>query len=348
MLTFVVPGPLDQITGGYLFDRRIVEGARAAGRRVDVVELRGRFPDADDAAREDAAAALARVPDDGVVIIDGLALPAFDPCIGRHADRLRLVGFIHHPLSLETGMPQADAARHADLETRLWRHLRAFVCPSSATARALHRSGIAAVRIAVTPPGTDRPAAVPKRSTASRVQLLTVGTVLPRKGHHVLVEALALLRRLDWDLVCIGSLLRNPSFAAGLSTQIAHAGLDERIVLAGEAPPQRVEDAYGKADVFVLPSFYEGYGMAYAEALAHGLPIVATRAGAVPTTVSAEAAVFVEPGDVEALRDALERIIVDGGLRRRLARGAEKAAAALPSWPDAVAHWLASLDRLTS
>jgi glycosyltransferase involved in cell wall biosynthesis len=349
-LTFVVPGPLDQTTGGYLFDRQVVDGARALGREVRVIELPGRFPDADEAACAAAAASLADLPDAGAAVIDGLALPAYAGCIARHAARLRLIGFIHHPLSLETGLTPAKAGRYAAIEARLWPCMHGFVCPSAATARALLGAGVAAARIAVVAPGTHQPVSRGRGRAADDacVRLLAVGTVSARKGYELLIEALAALRHLAWRLVCIGSLARSPQYAAALRAAIARTALGERVTLAGELPPERVERAYRDADVFVLASHHEGYGMAYAEALAHGLPIVATTAGAIPDTVPATAALFVEPGDVDALRGALARVIADAGLRATLARGAAEAGAALPTWPQAVARWLAALDRLTA
>lgn len=348
MLTFVVPGSLHQITGGYLFDRRIVEGARTRGRDVQVAELAGRFPDADDAARESAARSLTRLPDDSIVVIDGLALPAYADSLEGHARRLRTLGFIHHPLSLETGLAPAEVARHAALESRLWPLMHAFICPSAATARALVEAGIDPARIAVAAPGTDRPSSVTKRAQGKGVRLLAVGTICARKGYDVLIEALAPLRSLTWQLVCIGSLERSPRFADALRASIARLALTDRIALCGELPPAGLASAYAAADVFVLPSFHEGYGMAYAEALAHALPVVATNAGAIPETVPASAALFVDPGNIDALHDALHRIIVDAELRARLTRGAVLAGAALPTWNEAVAHWLACLDRLTA
>lgn len=115
---FIVPGPLDQITGGYLFDRRVVEGLRAMGRDVEVVELPGRFPDADDRAREALGAVLARLPSGARAVADGLALDAFEPFLPRAAERLRLVAFVHHPLALETGIGAEEARRYAALRAR--------------------------------------------------------------------------------------------------------------------------------------------------------------------------------------------------------------------------------------
>lgn len=347
-LHFLVPGPLDQRTGGYLFDRHVVEGMRACGRSVSVVELPGRFPAADAYTRQACEAALEHLPDAAVAVIDGLALTGFARCLKRHAKRLRIVGFVHHPLALETGLPPAEAERYAALEARLWQLVRGVICPSAATARAVATTGVDAQRIAVAPPGTARPAAAVRRSAGATVHLLAVGTLTARKGHALLIEALAQVRSAPWTLVCAGSLERDPGTVARVRAAVAAHGLADRVLLAGELSPAELARKYESADVFVLPSFHEGYGMAFAEALVYGLPIVTTTAGAIPDTVPAQAAIFVPPGDVYALRAALTRVIGDPTLRARLAAAAAYAGAALPSWPHAVARWVAALDRLVA
>lgn len=119
-LAFLVPGRLDQLTGGYLYDRHVVDGLRARGRAVDVLELPGRYPDVDADTRCAAADALAGNADGSTVVIDGLALPGLADALPEQASRLNLVGFIHHPLSLETGLSQASARHYAQLESALW------------------------------------------------------------------------------------------------------------------------------------------------------------------------------------------------------------------------------------
>ena len=347
-LSLLVPGPLDQLTGGYLFARRVVDGLRALGRTVTVIELAGRYPDADDVARAAAAAALAGLPAGSAAVIDGLALPAFAGCLAREAQRLRLIGFIHHPLSLETGLSAADVRHYAALEARLWPLLSGVLCPSAHTADAVIAGGVAANHVVVTMPGTAKPAITNKQKSNGPLRLLAVGTITPRKGHRLLVEALADLREFDWRLTCIGSLERDPATAAELRRVIAEENLGDRIALIGECPQELMSSAYLDADIFVLPSYQEGYGMVYAEALAHGLPVIATTAGAIPDTVPATASLLVPPGDVAALRDALRRMFTDANLRSGLAAGAASAAADLPDWPAAVRRWAAAFDRLAA
>ena len=352
--TLIVPGALDQFTGGYLFDRRIVDGLRAVGRAVSVIELPGEFPGADETARTAAACALANLPSGHTVVIDGLALPAFAECLDAHTGRLSIVAFVHHPLSLETGLSVQAARAYALIERRLWPQMRGLLCPSTHTAAAVIAAGISSDRVRVTPPGTQVPcsAATAIRATqpdASRgLQLLAVGTVTQRKGHRQLIEALSRLQGIDWHLSCIGSLTRDPACARALRDTIHANGLQRRVTLAGEVSAQQLDAAYREADVFALASHHEGYGMVYAEALAYHLPIVATSAGAVPDTVAVDAALLVAPGDVAALSEALRQVLTDLPLRQRLAAGAARAAQGLSDWPTAVHRWAQALDGLTA
>jgi glycosyltransferase involved in cell wall biosynthesis len=346
-IVFIVPGPLGQLTGGYLFDKRVIEGLRAAGRAVDVRELPGAFfPAADATALAAADALLSALAEEDVAIIDGLALPAFAQVL-TPTSRRRLIGFVHHPLARETGLAEDARETLAGLEARLLTRLKGVLCPSAGTAWALEEYGVARERIAIAPPGTERPAEPAQRSPrAGPLRLLAVGTISPRKGHLMLVEALAEVADRPWELTCIGSLTRDPETLAALQRAIGRHGFAERVKLLGERLPEQLAEAYAAADVFVLPSYHEGYGMAFAEALAHGLPVVAT--SAVAETVPAEAALLVPPGDVAALASALRLLMDNAQLRARLAMGAAKAGAALPDWKTATDRWIAAFDRLSA
>jgi len=337
-IAFVVPGRLDQLTGGYLFDRRIVEGLQARGRVVRVIELSQRA----DTAR------LAALPDQTATVVDGLALGDHAELMIAQARRLRLIAFIHGPLAQETGLLPAAAKRAAEVEAALLSRVRGILCPSRRTAEAVAGYGISPERIAVVPPGTVKPARPPGPRHFPVLALLCVANLLPRKGHELLVAALARIRDLDWSLSCVGSLARDPATARAVRRRIRTVGLDRRITLAGEIPPQLVVRAYRAADAFVLPSFHEGYGMVYAEAMAHGLPVIATTAGAIPETVPRQAGLLVPPGDPAALARALRRVIAQPALAARLAAGSRAAGARLPDWPRATAIWERAFDRLSA
>jgi glycosyltransferase involved in cell wall biosynthesis len=346
-LALLVPGPIDQLTGGYLFARHVVDRLAARGNPVAVIELAGRFPDADAAARAACATALARLPDGARAIIDGLGLAGFADCLAHEAARLRLIVWVHHPLADETGLSADDHARFRAVESKLLPLFIGAICPSQCTADAVARYGVDPTRIAVARPGTKEPAQPRLRRHRDGVlRLLSVATVTPRKGHLVLIEALARLQRDDWRLDCIGSTIRDPDHVAAVRAAIAAHGLAARVTLHDEMPQDALGAAYEAADLFVLPSFHEGFGMALAEAMAHGLPIVATRAGAIPETVPETAGILVPPGDSAALATALARLLNDRALLDRLAQGAAAAGATLPDWDEAVTRWHHGIEHL--
>ena len=344
-LHLVIPGDLSTPTGGYVYDRRIASGLQHLGWHLDLVELDASFPAPTATALDAAAARLDALEDGALVLIDGLALGAMPGVVADQTHRLRLVGLIHHPLALETGLSveQAEALRKS--EKAALAAMRIVITTSASTARSLADFGVSDDRIAVVRPGTD-PAPLAKGNADGALHLLCVAAVTPRKGHGLLIDALAALTDLDWRLTCIGSLDRSPETAAALRQQIGERGLTERVQLAGAVGDDRLGKAYAEADLFVLPSLFEGYGMAFAEALAHGLPVLGCRAGAVPDTVPADAGVLVAPGSVPALREALARLLTDAERRAGLAAGARRARAALPDWGDSARRLAATLTKV--
>jgi glycosyltransferase involved in cell wall biosynthesis len=343
-LALVLPGDPATLTGGYEYDRRIAFGLRDLGWAVTVHALDASFPFPTPRALEHARATLAGIPRDHIVLVDGLALGAM-PALAEEAARgLRLIALVHHPLALETGLDPHTAEMLRQSEARALAAAAHVVVTSPATARALAGYGVAPERVSVVVPGTDS-APLARGSGGPGLALLCVATVTRRKGHAVLIEALAGLRDRPWTLTCAGSRTTDPATDAALVRQIERLGLDDRVALAGECGREALAPLYDRADAFVLATFHEGYGMALAEALARGLPIVATRAGAVPDTVPPEAGLLVEPGDPEALRRALAQLLDDPAVHGRLARGARAARARLPDWPQACRRLAAVLSR---
>jgi glycosyltransferase involved in cell wall biosynthesis len=343
-LHLVVPGPLDQRTGGYIYDRRIIEGLRALGWTVQAHELGGRFPKADEMARAAAAEAIAQMPGDALPVIDGLALPAF----AELGDRLPRpwVALVHHPLALETGLSPAEAQALADLERRLLARATGVIVTSSGTCRDLTAYEVEAARIGVVCPGTD-PAPLARGSAGPGLALLCVASLTPRKGHLVLLEALGEVTDLDWHLTCVGSAERDPACAQSIAATLDRLDLHERVSLVGERAEADVAPFYDRADVLVLASYHEGYGMVLTEALARGLPVVSTTAGAIPDTVPEGAGLLVPPGDPTALAAALRRVMTEPGLCAALMAGAHAARRNLPSWTEAARAFAAELSGLT-
>ncbi len=347
-LVFVVPGRLETLTGGYGYDRRIAAGLVERGWSVAVRELDDGFPFPTVDARADAARVLASIPDGATVLVDGLALGALPAEAEREAARLKIVGLVHHPLALETGIGAADAAVLDASERRALAAVRWVVVTSRRTAAALEGYGVSAGRLDTIEPGTDR-APLARGSLGGPLQLLCVAALAPRKGHELLLHALVSIPSRQWRLTCVGSLERHPATADHLRALACATGLDSLVEFVGEADATALPGYYDSADIFVLPTLYEGYGMAVAEALARGLPIVSTRTGAIAELVGDEAGIVVPPGDVAALSAALSRVVgtpAAAGVRETLARGARRMRETLPTWDDAASRMDALLCRV--
>lgn len=341
-LVFLVPGDLATLTGGYVYDRHIVEGLRATGWDVEVVTLGEGFPHPDAALRRQAAERVAAIADGRLVVADGLAFSALPDLVAQHARRLRWVALVHHPLALETGLDEPTKQQLFASEQRALAAARRVIVTSRSTGSALADYGVPAERIHVVEPGVRRPATPavePPPSPAQGLSMLCVATVTARKGHLALVKALAGLQDEAWTLHCVGSLTRDEATVRDVRAALVAHGLTGRVHLHGEQDGDRLAAHYAQAQLFVLPSFHEGYGMVLAEALAQGLPIVSTTAGAIPDTVPRSAGLLVPPGDVAALRAALLRVLKEPQLRATLTSGARAAGARLPDWPEAVARF---------
>ncbi len=220
------------------------------------------------------------------------------------------------------------------------------IVTSAATARHLSADYfVPADRIIVARPGSD-PVAAAHGSRDGIVRLLSVGAVVPRKGFDILIAALAMLPDRPWRLTIVGDRRRDPKTAAQLDADITRSNLGNRVAVLGAVSPERLEELYAGADLFVLASRFEGYGMAYAEAIAHGLPVIGTTAGAIPDTLSAGTAVLVAPDDATVLAHALRRLIENPDERRRLAMSARAAARQLPTWQDSAKVFSRTLEDL--
>jgi glycosyltransferase involved in cell wall biosynthesis len=280
---------------------------------------------------------LGAIPDGTAVVIDGLALGAMPDETWREAGRLRIVALVHHPLALESGITAETAAALAASERAALACVRHVVTTSPATRRTLIADyAVAPEQVTVALPGIEAVAVSP-RPRREAVTLLAVGAVVTRKGYDVLVDALATLGDLDWRLVIAGDRTRDLATADAVAARIAASGLGARVSLRGAVGDDELAKLHAEADVFVLASRHEGYGMAFAEAINHGLPVVGTRAGAIPETVPAGAGILVEPEDVSALAAALRMVISDRGVRENYAAAARAAAVHLPRW-DATAR----------
>ena len=348
-LVFAIPGDLGTPSGGYGYDRRLMAELEALGWQVEHLALPGGFPQPTSGDLDTAEAALAALPDGSLVLIDGLAFGSMPQVAARQAERLRVVALVHHPLCLETGLEAAVQAKFEASERQALASARAVVVTSAATADTLMAEfSVPRARLTVALPGTDKPerhdgagagtgggsgGRGPRTGSGDRAgppRILSIGTLIARKDHATLVDGLALVADLAWQCRIVGSESADPQTAAALERQIVARGLAGRIDLAGSMPD--VAGEYRGADLFVLASRYEGYGMVFAEAMANGLPIVSCAEGAPRDLIPAEAGRRFAPGDADDLGAALRALLTDPPAMARAAAASLAAGRALPSW----------------
>jgi glycosyltransferase involved in cell wall biosynthesis len=328
---FAIPGDINTLTGGYAYDRRLIAELRVLGHKIEHLHLSNRFPVPDATALADAAAQFAALPDHSVVIADGLAYGVMDTIAEQHAERLNIIALCHHPLMLEAGLSPTQVQQLFLSEQRALNAAKAVIVTSTMTGKILvEQFAIPAAKITVALPGTDRQFFSP--CTGNPPVLLTLATLTRRKAHDVLIDSLANIKHLDWHARFVGGMDFDPEWVAFLKQKVATYGFEQRIIFTGAIA--NTANEYSTADLFVLPSLFEGYGMAFAEALSFGLPIVAAHTGAVPDVVPNTAGMLVAPNDSRALADALQILLTDVPLRRTLQSGAQAAAQHLPAWTD--------------
>jgi len=343
---FVVPGNIDSRTGGYIYDRRIIEGLRAQDWSVAVQSLDETFPSPTASAIAQAEQVFAALEAGTLVVVDSLALGAIPAILEQHRSRLRIVALMHLPLAADVGIDGAMAAQFAMAERRALGAASLVIVTGRTTLPMIAGYDVPSIRVVLIEPGTE-PAPLATGSGTTRVELLSVGTLNPGKGYEALLNALAAVASRDWHLSCAGSLTRHPPTVARIRALVHARQLEDHVSLLGELDAGQLEEHYARADVFVLATFRETYGMAVAEALAHGLPVVSTSTGAIPALVGAEAGLLVSPGDVQSLSTALSRVIGDADFRASLAEGARRVRPSLPSWDQAVDKFASALESIS-
>ncbi|MBO0711816.1 MAG: glycosyltransferase family 4 protein [Acetobacteraceae bacterium] len=340
---FIAPGPFSTMSGGYAYDRHMIAGVRAAGHSIDAIELAGTHPLTDATAARAAASAWHALAPDSRAIIDGLALPAFADLAEALTER-GAIGVIHHPTALETGFTAAQRETLRAAERRLMPALGRVIVTSEPTAERLAADfGVEADRIRVVTPGIDD-APRSAGSGGPGCALLSLGALVPRKGHDILLAALARLFDLEWHLTIAGSEKRDPVHARTLSARAERLGIANRVRFTGEIDDAELDRLWQKTDIFALATHWEGYGMAVAEAMRRGIAVAITAGGAAASLVPIGAGVVCTPGDHEGLSKALRRLIFDPRLRRAASDAAWEAGKTLSEWPEQIQAFIAAIE----
>jgi len=341
---FVIPGDLSTVSGGYGYDRRLIEELRAQGKEVTPISLGSSFPNPTPEDTLDAAEKLASFPGNSLVIIDGLALGALEPEALAQL-KAPLVALVHHPLAFEGGLSKERSDQLYQNEKENLKLASRVVVTSPSTAELLIAEyDVPSYLITIARPGTDQ-----KTMSGNRVDpplILSVGIQVPRKGHDVLLLALSRISHLPWQAAIAGP-VSDLAYGRKLIEMIDELGFKERVKLLGQVSSDELSILYSQASIFALATRFEGYGMVFGEAMASGLPIVSSRTGAVPDTVPEDAGVLVSADDPEAFAEALGNILQNETLRSQLAHGSAAAGEKLISWEQTASLVRQALDDVT-
>jgi glycosyltransferase involved in cell wall biosynthesis len=352
---FVMPGGVDDPaapSGGNAYDRRVSLDLPGFGWQVDKHAVDGEWPRPGAAARAELARVLRELPDGAAVLLDGLVACGVPEIVVPEADRLGLAVLVHLPLGDETGLEAAVAAELDAKERTVLRAVSAVIATSDwAVRRLVSHHGLAPERVHVATPGADIAPLASGTDGVSR--LLCVAAVTPRKGQHRLIEALAAAADLPWTCTCVGGLGHDPEYVDHLRGLIERYGLQDRLHLAGPQAGAQLDASYAGADLMVLMSYAETYGMAVTEALARGIPVLATDVGGLPEAVGRAPdggvpGILVPPEDPAALAAELRGWFGEADVRRRLKAAARGRRAALDGWATTARSLAGVLTRLPS
>ena len=341
---FAIPGDKDRRTGGFLYEAAVLRALNEIGFPTAHLELPDGFPNPSDSDLTVAMAKLTAVNPAVPVILDGFVSGGFDPNLLATIPA-PLVAMVHHPLGLETGLTGPQAAEFLALEAANLARVDHVMVPSPHTARTLvERLAVAPDRITVAPPGF--PSDLISRRPQTPPLILSVGLLAPRKGHDVLLRALSRITDLDWRAEIVGK-SHDREHSAGLCALVKCLDLTDRVTFRGELSQADLRNAYERATLFALATYYEGYGLVFGEAMRAGLPIVSTTGGAVPDTVG-QGGLLVPPGDVAAFAEALRRMLTDDALHAEKLAAVNLAAKRLPDWHDTARCFVPILKKLAS
>ena len=343
-VVFAIPGDINTHSGGYLYDRRLISELTAQGVETLTLSLGDSFPFPSEDHLDDAAEKLGAVTADSLLMIDGLAFGALET---NKVEKIKapIIAMVHHPLAEETGLDDATKTELYQREKANLSFASAVIVTSNYTASVLQtKYSVPATSITVAPPGHD--ALSLKNKPQSPPLILSVGIQVYRKGHDVLIRALAKIQDLDWQAVIAGAELDN-KYADQLRGLVDELGLSSRVELAGFVSAERVGELYEKATIFALATRFEGYGIVFNEALSHALPIVSCKVGAVAETLG-EAGAIVEPDDPQKFALELRALLVDTEELSRQQKRSRAQASKLPSWSESFSKIVQLLTNLSA
>lgn len=335
-IAFVLYGDLNQQSGGYLYDRRLVGYLRGEGDQIDVVSLPQRSYGAsllDNFSSDNGQASQA-----DIILQDELCHPSL-VWSNRRIHSARIIALVHHLRSSEQ-WPAWEKQAYRYLEVQYLKTVQGVICTSQRTCHLIQKLMRKNMPNLVAHPGKNhiqpRFSEEDLRSRSknlSPLRLVFVGNLIPRKGLHTLLKALSNLKREQWHLTVIGSAEMQPSYAAAMNALAVQYGLSERVAFMGALGHAQIAEHLQASHVLVIPSHHEGFGIAYLEGMGFGLPAIASSSGGASDIVEDRSNGFlVSPDNDGALNRRLRTLIEKPQVVAEMGMQALKTYARHPTW----------------
>lgn len=326
-------------TGGWVYNSRLAQALAGEVARFEDWTVPVAFPAIEPEPRADLARRLAMLDGDDLLLSDHLHIADLGPMLAGR--RFRVVSIFHHSSAIEdaangeavdrgperAGLAVCDAVVVTSQETRAYLQDHYAVQPE---------------RVVVAVPGVDRVPRTPAQ-TAGEPLILSVGAVIPRKRYDYLLDIAAHLPKTGWRWTMVGDPARHPDYVEQLRCRIDVLGLSDRVQLAGAVSDTQLDTLWQEAALFAAGSLYEGYGIAVAEALRHGVPVVTTASGAVAGWAG-EGVVLAPSDDAGTFAARIAALLADEDARRGLADAAWRFGSGLPDWREAFAGIAARIE----
>ena len=334
-LHFLIPGDINTLTGGYVYDKTIIGGLRKIGYRVTVHQLAPDFPFPASESLIQCSKLIGSIPEGQPILIDSLIFSPIGEILSDLNGKNPVIAIIHLPLSRNPNFSRIVQEKLAGLEKKALNYAQKIVAVSEFTKQLLTGYGTEPSDIQVICPGVF---SVPRKLNFPELpeKLLTVGSYLPGKGQLVLVQALAQLKHLSWSLTMYGIKDFDPAYVQSIIQFIESENISDRIFINSPISGKELNTSYLNADLFLLPSYFENFCMSLNEALVHGLPVITTHAGGIPYSVPHHMGLFTEPGNVGDLTEAIRSVLIDPLLYRKLYTNASHYYKTANTWENSI------------
>jgi glycosyltransferase involved in cell wall biosynthesis len=330
-LHFLCPGDINSLTGSHIFTKRFAEGLKKNGHQITIHQLSNDFPFPSDKSLQTVQTILSLIPESDTIIFDNLISSSISALLKECAHRNHLICLFHLPLSIYPGFSVYQREMLAFSESESLGFIHHILAVGPFVEKFLLQQGIDKKKIILTFPGVED---CPQKKIyqPKPYRLLSVANLIRSKGHVTLVKALSALNNINWILDCYGDLDLDRQYLADLQALIRRNNLQNKIFIHGTISGKALSDAYLSADLFIHPSEFETYGIALTEALAHGIPVIASTGGGTLSTVPASMGKFFKPDDVYGLETILEVVFENTEIYKKLCNEASRYKSQAITW----------------